>query len=82
MKIFMIYLFTKKRGIKMANRIKKVLIYVILSVLVFSNMPSNVYSASQETTSKSNIIAPQAEEFSWYYRDILGGKQKRLWTLP
>lgn len=64
----------------MANRIKKGLIYVLLSILVFSNIPSNVYSASQETSYKVNIIQPQAEQVSWYYRDILGGKQKRLWS--
>lgn len=64
----------------MKNRMKKVLPYVILSVLIFSNIPNNVYSVSQETTSKVNIIEPQAEQVSWYYRDVLGGKQKRLWS--
>ena len=64
----------------MTSRIKKTLIYGLLSVLIFSNMPSTVYSAQQKTTSKANIIVPMAEEVSWYYRDVPGGKQKRLWS--
>lgn len=64
----------------MINRMKKCLIYVILSVLVLNIIPSNVYSASQEITCKNNIVAPQAEQVSWYYRDVLGGKQMRLWS--
>lgn len=64
----------------MKNKIKKGLIYMFLSVLVLSNMPSDVYSASQEINSKGNIIEPQAEQVSWYYRDVPGGKQKRLWS--
>ena len=64
----------------MSSRIKKLSLYVLLAVLVFSNTPNKVYSISQETTSKGNIISPQAEQVSWYYRNVLGGKQKRLWS--
>ncbi len=64
----------------MASKIKKVLLYVISSVLVFSNVPITAYSVSQQTTSKASIIVPQAEQVSWYYRDVPGGKQKRLWS--
>lgn len=65
----------------MGSRMKKGLLYILLAVLVFSNIPSNAYSVSQETTSNVNIVEPQSEEVRWYYRDILGGKQKRLWSL-
>lgn len=64
----------------MTNKIRKVLILLFLSIMVFTNIPNNVYAIPQETTSKVNIIAPMAEQVSWYYRDILGGKQKRLWS--
>lgn len=64
----------------MISKIKKILLYFVLLVLVFSNIPSTVYSASYKTTSKANIIVPMAEEVSWYYRDVLSGKQKRLWS--
>ncbi len=64
----------------MTGKVKKFLLGAILSVLVFSNFPSTGYSASQETAFKTDIIAPQAEEVGWYYRDVPGGKQKRLWS--
>lgn len=64
----------------MASKIKKGLLYVILSILVFINIPINVYSISQETTSESTITIQRSEEVSWYYRDVAGGKQKRLWS--
>lgn len=70
----------KREELKVASKIKKMLTYVLLSVLVFSNMPNNAYSVGEETTSKANIIEPQAEQVSWYYRYVDGRKQKRLWS--
>lgn len=64
----------------MASRIKKGLILLFLSIMVFTNIPNNVYAISQESTSKVSIISPQAEEVAWYYRYVTGGIQKRLWS--
>lgn len=64
----------------MTSRIKKGLIYVLLSVLILSNIPNNVYAISQETTFKVNVIEPQAEEVTWYYRMVNGREQMRLWS--
>lgn len=62
----------------MASKIKKALIYLFLSILVLINIPNNVYTISKESISNITIISPQAEEVSWYYRYVIGGKQMRL----
>lgn len=70
----------KKGGIKVISKIKRSLILLVLSIIVFTNIPNNVYATSKESTSKGSIISPQAEEVAWYFRYVGGGKQKRLWS--
>lgn len=64
----------------MKGRINKKITCFFLLILILNAMPVETHSVSQSTISKSKIIEPQAEKISWYYRDVPGGKQKRLWS--
>lgn len=64
----------------MKNKIKRGLIYVILSILMLSNIPNNVHANSNVITFRESEIKPYAEKVSWYYRKVNGKEQKRLWS--
>lgn len=64
----------------MRSRIRKTLMCLLLSFFVFSNNSNNANAFSQLTLDNIKEIKPYAEESKWYYRDISGGKQKRLWS--
>lgn len=64
----------------MVSRIKKGLTYILLLILVLSNIPNNIYDISQATTYEVEAIKPYAEEVGWFYRYINGRKQQRLWS--
>jgi hypothetical protein len=64
----------------MASKIKKILTYVLLSILVLSNIPNSVYASSQKITYKVEEIKPYAEQVEWYYRYVDGREQQRLWS--
>lgn len=64
----------------MIIRIKRVLIYILLSVFMLSNIPNNIYAASQVITDSKEELKPYAEEVGWFTRYVDGKKQKRLWS--
>lgn len=64
----------------MRNRIRKTLVYLLLSFFVLSNESNSVHAFSQIEPHNIEEIKPYAEESKWYYRDVMGGKQKRLWS--
>lgn len=64
----------------MVSKIKEILIYLLLSILVLSNIPSDVHAVSQVTTYNKEEIKPYAEEVGWFIRYVNGRKQKRLWS--
>lgn len=64
----------------MKSKLEKSLMYAVISVLVLSNIPNNVYAVSPVIDSNIVDIKPYAEEVKWYYRDINGRQQKRLWS--
>ena len=47
---------------------------------MLSNIPNDVQAVSQVTTYSIEEIKPYAEESKWYYRDVNGRQQKRLWS--
>lgn len=64
----------------MVSKMKKLLICLLLSIFVLSNMPEDVNAVSQVTTYNTEEIKPYAEEVGWFIRYVNGRKQKRLWS--
>ena len=64
----------------MESKMKNFLVCLLVSILVLSNISNDVYAVSQVTTYNIEEIKPHAEEVKWYYRDVNGRKQKRLWS--
>ena len=64
----------------MENKLKKIVVYIFIVALFLSKTPSKVHAGSQLTTYNNEEIVTYAEEVKWYYRDVNGRQQKRLWS--
>lgn len=64
----------------MKNKIKKNLIYAILSIVILNGIPNNVCADSSAISLREEEIETYAEKVSWYYRTVNGRAQKRLWS--